>query len=402
MGRVWKVLIADDEPIIREGIRSCMDWEQLGLQVVAEAEDGEEALELALEKHVDIMLVDLSMPIMDGLTLIGCVRECLPNCKVIIITGHDEFYYAKEAIKLEVDDYLLKPVSPNQLIEVLGSVVRKLEQETANQELLQMASKQIDKNVSLLRERFCLEWIEGDVSEEEIRDQLAFLRMPEKTPDIVGVIRWPERSRGKAFLSEKDRQLLLFAIENVVEELLQGHHYIHFRDHVGMIVVLVWGKADADIAEQVAAACEKYLNLCVLVSFLVNEDNLSVPELYAAAKTAVNREARMSPFVKRAREMIEQRYADSELTLEQVAAELNVSAVYLSRIFKQETGQSFIGMLTQVRIKNAIRLLASTELSMHEIAELSGYETQHYFSTSFKKVVGIPPNQYRKSMAEVD
>lgn len=397
----WKVIIADDEFIIREGIRSSIDWERLNLTVVGEAEDGEEALELALQEQVDLLLVDLSMPIMDGLTLIEELREQLPKCKVIIITGHDEFAYAKKAIRLHVDDYILKPVNPGQLTEVLTAVVRKLELESANEKILDIASKQLDKNVSLLRERFCLEWIEGDVSEDEVLGQLSFLGLPGKLPDMVGVIRWPEQSKGKVFLSEKDRQLLLFAIENVVEELLADGTSIHFRDPTGMIVVMVWGVQNNDINDigsRIAEACEKYLNLSVLTSFQVNEGDDDLPELYTAAKTAVNREARMSDFVKRAKEIIEERYSDSSMTLEKVAEELNVSSVYLSRIFKQESGQSFISMLTQVRIKMAIRMLAGTKLTMNEIAEQTGYDTQHYFSTSFKKVVGVSPNHYRKSI----
>jgi two-component system response regulator YesN len=400
MKRKWKVIIADDEFIIREGIRSSVDWDRLNLQVVAEAEDGEEDLELALREQVNILIVDLSMPIMDGLTLISELREQLPSCKIIIITGHDEFAYAKRAIKLKVDDYILKPVNPGQLMEVLTAITRRLELDATNEKILDIASKQIDKNVSLLRERFCLEWIEGDVSEDEIAGQLAFLQMPEQTPEMVGVIRWPEQSKGKVFLSEKDRQLLLFAIENVIEELIEAENYVHFRDQTGMIVVLVWGCKDSVIGTRIAEACQKYLNLSVLVSFQLNDENNDLPELYTAAKTMVNREARMSDFVRRARDIIEERYNDPELTLEGVADELGVSSVYLSRIFKQESGQSFIGMLTHVRIKMAIRMLAGTKLTMHEIAEKTGYDTQHYFSTSFKKVVGVPPNHYRKSIIE--
>jgi len=404
MKQKWKVIIADDEFIIREGIRNSIDWDRLNLQVVAEAEDGEEALELALQEQVNILIVDLSMPIMDGLTLISELRDRLPGCKVIIITGHDEFAYAKRAIKLSVDDYILKPVNPGQLMEVLAGVSRKLDVESTNEKILDIASKQLDKNVSLLRERFCLEWIEGDVGEDEIAGQLTFLQMPERLPDMVGVIRWPEQSKGKAFMSEKDRQLLFFAIENVIEELIgetsDAEDYVHFRDQTGMIVVLVWGSRDNMIGLRIAEACEKYLDLNVLVSFQLNEGNENLPELYMAAKTAVNREARMSDFVRKAREMIEQRYSDPELTLESVADELGVSSVYLSRIFKQESGQSFIGLLTHVRTTMAIRLIVGTKLTMHEIAEKTGYDSQHYFSTSFKKVVGMPPNLYRKSFLE--
>lgn len=397
MARMWKVLIADDEQIIREGIRSSIDWSGLGLEVAGEAEDGEEALEKAVDLGANIVLVDLSMPIMNGLTLIGHLRKRLPNCKIVIITGHDEFAYAYEAIKLEVDDYILKPVNPEGLRDVLQRVAGKLKETAVNDELLQAASKQIERNFSLLRERFCLEWMKGELSPEEIAEQLTFLKMPDAAPDVVGVVRWPEQSKGKTFYSEKDRQLLLFAIENIMEEHLQACSLVHFRDEVGLIVALIWGRPDEQLFRRFEAAVAHYLKITVVTSFLCDYGG-QVPEAYAQAKAAVNRETKLSPFVRRAKERIEEGFADHELSLEGIAAELNVSPVYLSRLFKQETGASFISVLTQTRLKQAVRLLAETDLTIQDIAERTGYESQHYFSTAFKKMVGLPPNQYRKSV----
>lgn len=397
MMRKWRTLIADDEAIIREGIRSSIPWEELKLEVVGEAEDGEEALELAVEKQAQIMLVDLSMPIMNGMTLIGHIRKRLPQCKIVIITGHDEFSYAYEAIKLEVDDYILKPVNPGALTEVLRKLVHKLEETVAGEELLQMASRQIEKNFALLRERFCLEWMKGELGPEEIAGQLAFLRMPAEAPDFVGVIRWPEQSKGKAFYSEKDRQLLLFAIENIMEENLQGFTCIHFRDEVGLIVLLIWGKPDSAVFRQIEQDVADYLKIALVASYLPNRDG-DVPQLYAEAKASVNSEIRLTPLVRRTKEMVAERYADPDFSLEGAAHELNVSSVYLSRLFKQEVGASFINVLTQTRIEHAIRLLSETDLSINEIAEKTGYESQHYFSTSFKKAAGLSPNQYRKHL----
>jgi two-component system response regulator YesN len=119
MQQLLKVLIADDEPIIREGIRDSIEWDKIGMVVAAEAEDGEEALELALEYEIDILLADLNMPIMNGLTLIENIRNNLPECRVIVVSGYDEFRYAQAALRLQVDDYILKPIKPKNLTEVL-------------------------------------------------------------------------------------------------------------------------------------------------------------------------------------------------------------------------------------------------------------------------------------------
>ena len=257
----WKVLIADDESIIREGILSSLNWQQLGLEVVAEAEDGEEALELALKHSVHILLVDLNMPIMNGMSLIKHMREELPDCKIIIITGHDEFAYAQAAIRMNVDDYILKPVNPAQLADVLTKITKQMASSLEKEEHLQMASKQIERNFSLLRERFCLEWMDGGLSEVEIREQLAFLKMPERAPSTLGVIQWSGNSRGKELLSERDRQLYLFAIENIVEELLSPYTLVKFRDHLGMLVVLLWEPMPLEAIEKMDAAVQTYLKI---------------------------------------------------------------------------------------------------------------------------------------------
>ena len=393
----WKVLIADDESIIREGILSSLNWQQLGLEVVAEAEDGEEALELALKHSVHILLVDLNMPIMNGMSLIKHMREELPDCKIIIITGHDEFAYAQAAIRMNVDDYILKPVNPAQLADVLTKITKQMASSLEKEEHLQMASKQIERNFSLLRERFCLEWMDGGLSEVEIREQLAFLKMPERAPSTLGVIQWSGNSRGKELLSERDRQLILFAIENIVEELLSPYTLVKFRDHLGMLVVLLWEPVPLEAIEKMDTAVQMYLKITIASHFLTGIEGVTgVSNVYQQARTSLYKEAHLSPFVRLAKDFIAQRYSNPEITLEMIANEMKVSPVYLGRIFKQELGIPFVNMLTHTRIKHAIHYLSTTDMTIIEISEKVGYDSQHYFSTAFKKVVGIAPNQYRK------
>jgi two-component system response regulator YesN len=96
---------------------------------------------------------------------------------------------------------------------------------------------------------------------------------------------------------------------------------------------------------------------------------------------------------------VREHFADSQLSLEGVAKAIGVSPVYLSRLFKQELGTTFVTLLTQMRISKAMQLLGSTGQTVAEIGESVGYESQHYFSTAFKKVVGVSPNRYRRSEA---
>lgn len=393
----WKVIIADDEPIIREGIHNSVNWEALGMAVVAQAEDGEEALELAVRHGVHILLVDLNMPIMDGLTLVKHIRDQVPDCKVIIISGHDEFSYAQEAIRLNVDDYILKPANPEQLRKVLERVKLELETTLEQNELLKSASRQISKNFPLLRERFCTEWVQGTLTQGEIEEQLSFLKLPSARPAQLCIVRWPETSSNRPLLKENDRQLFLFAIENIISELLQPYPRVTFRDDSGLIVTIVWDSVPESVFSDIAGSIQVYLKIPIHLQVEPMEGPITeIAEVYRICKSKLYKESDVSPLVKRAKWHIAEQYSDPDLTLESTARLLQVSPVYLSRIFKQELGTSFVSLVTQTRIKKAVQLLNSTDMTIHDIAGKVGYETQHYFSTAFKKAMGIPPNQYRK------
>lgn len=399
----WKVLIADDEFIIREGIRESVDWEKLRLQVVADAEDGEEALELAIYHQIDILLVDLNMPIMDGIELMKHVREQLPDCKIVIITGHDEFTYAQTAIRLQVKDYILKPANPDQLEKVLRQVRNELEEEAIQQQHLQTASRQITKSYPLLRERFCQEWMEGSMSEEEIVEQLAFLKLPVTAPSLLGMIRLRESAVSQPLMKESERQLYLFAIENIAAELLASYPKVIFRDPFGVIVVLLWSfSADTDF-HQIESSVRTYLKVAVDVHLTEGEGDItSIPAVYRKCKSAVLKETAISPLVRRAKQYMLEHYGDCTLTLESMAQQLQSSPVYLSRMIKQELDTSFNSYLTQIRIRRASQLLNGTDLTIADISRQVGYETQHYFSTAFKRTTGTSPLQYRKGGAAQD
>lgn len=394
----WKVIIADDEAIIRDGIRQCVDWKSLGLQVAAEAEDGEEALELAVRHKVHIALVDLNMPIMHGIELMKRLREQLPDCKIIVITGHDEFSYAQESIRLQVNDYILKPAEPKQLMQVLRGVRDQLIAEKQKNQQLQQASRQIVKNFPLLRERFCQEWLDGNLSQSEIMEQLHFLRLPAECPALVGMIRWRGEVQNSG-LQEKERQLFLFAIENMVTELLQDYPKVIFRDAAGLIIILLWDAAGEPVLAGVEGVVRSHLKIAVEVGTqAVEGDAAGLAAAYRKCRVNLSREQPLSPLVRRARQYVLEHYGEYGLTLESIAGHLQASPVYLSRLFKQELGEPFGTYLTQTRLRKAAQLLHSTELSMSEIAERTGYETQHYFSTAFKKQTGVSPLQFRKGV----
>ena len=124
---MYRLIIADDERIVLNGIKNTIDWESLGIKVVAWAQDGEEFYRKAVEYTPDIALVDIRMPGMDGLTAIGKLRPLLENCQFIIFTAYEDFAYAKRALELGVMAYITKPVLKNEVIEKVQMAVRRLE-----------------------------------------------------------------------------------------------------------------------------------------------------------------------------------------------------------------------------------------------------------------------------------
>ena len=129
---MMRVFIADDEEIIRDGIRNCIAKEQERFLFAGEAPDGEMALPMLMEMKPDVLITDIRMPFMDGLELGKVVRRTMPWLRIVFLSGHDEFEYAQKAVSLHADAYLLKPVSSAQLLETLGQVAEQLSRSSSS------------------------------------------------------------------------------------------------------------------------------------------------------------------------------------------------------------------------------------------------------------------------------
>ena len=126
---MYSIMIVEDEYLVRQGIASLVNYEQFGMQVIAQAENGREAWQKFQENPADILLTDINMPQMNGLELAKLVRDQVPTCHIVFLTGYDDFDYARTAIKLGADDYLLKPFSKDDVEEMLAKVQTKLDKE---------------------------------------------------------------------------------------------------------------------------------------------------------------------------------------------------------------------------------------------------------------------------------
>lgn len=396
-----KVLIADDEPKIRRGLRNSIDSMDLGIEVACEAEDGEIALEMAKEIKPDILLVDICMPFIDGLQLISKIKEILPDSLVIVITGHDEFAYAQQSIKLKVFDYLLKPVSTEHLHLVISRAKDELLQHRMKNKYISWADAQLKKNFPFLKERFLNEWMNGNISDLEAEEQMGFFRIGLDLNPGMLMIKVVERYNTGEFTKEWDRQRILFAVQSIVEEQIKKFTpNLMFRDYKDNIVAVVSIKDISEwnqLSSNIVSSVEQYLKQIVhVVQHRIAGGVFNTPEIYKKQLSEITKEENWTPIVMLSKNYIDTNYHKEALSLQDVADEFKISPAYLSRLLRQELGVSFIDYLTQVRIKRAIDLMDDPFIKMYEVSEKVGYSSQHYFSTAFKRIIGISPAEYRK------
>ena len=159
-----KVFLVEDEMVIRRGIKNSIDWEKAGYIFCGEASDGELAYPMIIKEKPDILITDIRMPFMDGLELCKLVKKELPNIKILILSGYDEFDYAKEAIRLGVTEYLLKPISSGKLLEALNGVSESIRREKEDKDLVRKYMEEMRENTEHEKQKFFEQMIAGNLS----------------------------------------------------------------------------------------------------------------------------------------------------------------------------------------------------------------------------------------------
>ena len=526
---MYRVLLADDEEIIREGVRRAVPWDTLGLTLAAVAEDGAQALELAQQEQPDIVITDIRMPRMDGLGLIRALRRQNPDCKLLILTGHGEFDYARTALQLGVSDYLLKPVELPPLCGVLTRLRQELDAERSRQDAIDQLQQRVQEERILQQQRwlgrflagrasagelaenlpprwrdapFCagvlvqlddFDRLTGDMDEETIfafTQELETILIAQSNEDM----RIVENDNGRyfvLFISDLEEELR-FHIRSYVRRLraagvraayttiasstvpgaaLCRQAYEETRRCMDRVFLLGTGQdiqadealgqafssplpegidmrriiqtlsgfhkeeihqALTEIAENLRKTSHNsYLYTSMLVSFVYGEMIRLLGEVrcpvqsilpepmaeYRRLMACQSLDSMMQELmrmldlvcdfleenaggnqdaVERAKVYIGEHYADSKLSLDLVAAAVGISPTYLSALFKQNANQSFVGYLTETRLTHAQRLLRSGDYRSYEVAYMCGYDNSTYFSTIFKRYVGVSPSEYRK------
>ena len=367
-----KVFLVEDEAIIRRGIKKNVEWEKNGFTFVGEAGDGEYAYPQILKTEPDILITDIKMPFMDGLELSHLVKKILPNTKIIILSGYNEFEYAKEAITIGISEYLLKPVTAASLTAVLRKVKEEIREEKEKSRLLERYFVSYEKYNAFLDKTDYT-----GVDRKLIQDFLKLGSAGEEGMFIDEYLAAVGENNYRSFLL---RQYMTIDIFFCVQEFLKGLSVC--ADEIPPEL------GDIKYIPKIVVSEEQ------TVSYL--------KELFAFAISERDRVSgnRYGSLIDTAKQYLAEHFESNDVSLNTVAAQVGVSSSYFSSIFKQETGQSFVEYLTKLRIDKACELLRCTTLRTAEIGERVGYNDPHYFSATFKKVTGVSPKDYKNGGQE--
>jgi two-component system, response regulator YesN len=415
----YKVFLVEDEIVTREGIRDAVDWAAAGYQFCGEAPDGEIALPLIYERRPETVITDIKMPFMDGLQLCRILRETLPATKIIILSGHDEFKYAQEAIQIGVTEYLLKPIIPQELLAALRKVARPIDEVHQTSAHLQALQVQMDSHRSMLRERCLLDLVTGNSSTADFIEQAQGLEIDLLAPWYqVLVIRTVSRPDAPA--------APLYAVCQHVDAIITDSigdtgAILSFKQGLEETILILKGNLPESLARQAQRLSEvlqrqitaQTSSMAVIGVGQPTERLGAIAQSYTQALAQISAGARppagvpappddhqqepshSAALIAKARAYIDANYPNPEISLSLVAAQVLLSPTYFSVVFAREVGETFIEYLTNVRIRRAIELLRTTSLTSSEIAYQIGYHNPRYFYSVFRKVAGLPPNEFR-------
>ena len=533
-----KVFLVEDEVVMRNGIKNNIPWEQEGFEFVGEASDGELAYPLIKREKPDILITDIRMPFMDGLELSRLVKKELPQIKIIILSGYNEFDYAKTAISIGVTDYLLKPISSAKLLEAVKKVGDMIEKEQDNVRLMERYEKEMEENILQEKHKLWGALASNRLSTIELLEKgqrlgmdftasayMVFLfklmqegdatgcsdelnRASEKVNSLSGtwkkVLSFDRSPEGWAFLikgeseaevlenfAETKRELLNLVamypkaeyfgglgsivqrigdIQNSYKEAARAFSSRFFldanqiADSADMVSLHNEEDGKIDVSKMLSKKREHELvekffkngTVEEVDSFLdelfqgIGEQNCKsllyrqyvVMDLFFCAtdflgnleigteelpeecrdinqivekagnaqslrhqigilfsETMMLRDGhskkKYSKLLEDAKAFIDENYRHDDMSLNMVAAQVNISPSYFSTIFSSEMGQTFVEYLTHVRLEKAKELLMCSNMRTAEIGYEVGYKDSHYFSYIFKKVVGCSPKEYR-------
>jgi two-component system response regulator YesN len=355
---MYRVLIVDDDRLARQGIISMMQWEKYGMIVAGEAQNGEKALEFLAKTSVDVLFVDLDMPIMNGISLMENSRALYPNLLFVVLTFHEDFHYAQTALRMGAIDY-----------------ISKLQMESTDcNELLREISKKV----------------EGIMKQTNIRSDTDGKNnsRDNQTANDFNEIEWEH-------LVGKWKQMYWLYDDITYEELCNRTKVLHIPIwRVAQVLLHLTSVAEENIVV-VEKTIQEYKNLDDFFEWITSFRET----LYKKASQETNF-GKMQLCIMKAVIYVKE-HLGTKMHVEEVAQIVNLSRSYFSVNFKKNTGMAFNEFVRQERVRAAQILLVEMDSLISDIAQKVSYEDVNYFIRVFCDLTGMTPGEYRKQNGRI-
>lgn len=358
---MYRILLVDDDPLIRFDLKRFPRWQEFDFIIAGEAENGHDALQQLDDGAFDLAFVDIKMPKIDGLGFLSALREQNHQLCVIILSGHSEFEYARQGFRLGAFDYLLKPVHEDSLCTLLQSARAHLDEQAAQRERQSQTQTQLAQS----------------------------LRLPYAPADETRIL----------------TSLRTAPAETAALAAATADKIVKFYEHDCFKVAALLGSSYQSIIRTLLDDAPYLSEICEIEAFpevyYTAADDASVTEWYvgrlgALADTMLRFNLTTTDSVIRLFCEYLLSHLDQDLSLETVAREIGYSSKYISKTFKEKTGESCVSYMTRLKMQHACHLVLSGKYKNYEISELLGYKNPDYFCSLFKKHFGVTPSQYKK------
>jgi len=411
---MFKAVIVDDERRIRDGMKKLINWEDHGFVIIGQAGDGIEALEICRNEKPSLVITDIKMPRMDGLTLTSELKKIDRSISIIILSGYNDFSYAKQALKYGVENYLLKPVNKSELCKELDKI---------RYDIMSMLSheKEVMQDIANLKNLFLIMLINGDLSKEEAFGDPSNRNIGLENAkslcvcimDITGCtihnneMAKPDESLKRSMIRNEMEELLGATKSKHICEYSKGHYCILIKS----IDVPLKTEQLVEDSQKIVNTVKKHCGINPIIA--IGDIVTSVTDLKASYNRAASLldmrsssgssenvlyklPSNSSADIIEILMFINKHYAE-ELSLKKLAEVFFIDPAYLGQLLKKETGEYFFELLNKIRVENSKKYLQDNIYSIQRISEIVGYKNMDHFYKNFKGIVGKNPADYKKN-----
>ncbi|WP_042199479.1 response regulator transcription factor [Paenibacillus camerounensis] len=374
-----KVLIVDDDNLVRKGLRSMLPWAEYGMEVAGEAKHGEKALEFLAVQEVDLLLTDLAMPVMSGMELMRAVRRQYPYISIVVLTLHQDFEYIQDCLRLGAIDYIAKvELETDSYDEVMGRIRDRVLEGKRNGPAPSAASEAERGNNSFYNA------VPGRHPAEDTSRTTADPSVLPVNGDMLAELRTAGLSLGWVHKPSEFDQFL----EQLKGAALPPARLTAFLNSL----LLGWNRIYASVTGRQIELPEAFGAWFEVEGWLI-----AARESLAAAIGKPQYSEEVKECIARAVQAMHEELAEP-VTASELAKRVNMSRSYFSQCFKDMVGMTFNEYLRSIRIGKAKEYLQYTQKNIQWISEHTGYADQKYFSRVFYEKAGMLPSEYRQSV----